>query len=44
VLEEAIAIMDVLAREGKVLAYEKNLRQRFVDALAKLPSDAAAAR
>ena len=39
-LHEALAIMDTLAREGKILAYEKNLRQRFLDALTKLPSDA----
>jgi len=43
-LQEAVAIMDALGREGKVLAYEKNLRQRFVDALAKLPSDSAGTR
>jgi hypothetical protein len=43
-LREAIAIIDTLAREGKILAYEKGLRQRFVEALAKLPSEAAQQR
>ena len=43
-LREALTIMDALAREGKILAYEKNLRQRFLDALAKLPTDAAETR
>jgi tetratricopeptide (TPR) repeat protein len=40
-LHEALAIIDELARQGKVFAYEKNLRQRFLDALAKLPPDTA---
>jgi tetratricopeptide (TPR) repeat protein len=43
-LHEALAIIDALARDRKILAYEKNLRQRFLDALAKLPSDAAEIR
>jgi tetratricopeptide (TPR) repeat protein len=43
-LHEALAIIDALAREGKILAYEKNLRQRFLDALAKLPSETAEIR
>lgn len=43
-LREALTIIDVLAGEGKILAYEKDLRQRFLDALAKLPSDAAGTR
>jgi tetratricopeptide (TPR) repeat protein len=38
-LGEALAIIDMLGRQGKILAYEKNLRQRFVDALAELPPE-----
>ena len=41
-LNEALRIVDALARDGKILGYEKNLRQRFLDALAKLPLDATA--
>ena len=43
-LHEALAIIDALARDGKILAYEKNLRQRFLDAVAKLPSNTAEIR
>jgi tetratricopeptide (TPR) repeat protein len=43
-LHEALAIIDALTRDGKILAYEKDLRQRFLDALAKLPSDPAEIR
>src|SRR5262249_30449399 len=43
-LHEALAIIDALTREGKILAYEKNLRQPVLDALAKLPSHAAGTR
>ena len=38
-LREALDIIDELGRQGKVLAYEKNLRQRFVESLAKLPPE-----
>src|SRR5262245_4425861 len=41
-LNEALRIVDALARDGKILGYEKNLRPRFLDALAKLPWDATA--
>jgi tetratricopeptide (TPR) repeat protein len=38
-LGEALAIIETLGRQGKILAYEKNLRQRFLDALAALPPE-----
>ena len=44
VLREALTIMDELAVAGKILAYEKNLRERFLNALAKLPTDTAETR
>lgn len=43
-VREALAILDVLAREGKLAAYQQTLRQRFLDALAKLPPEAAEAQ
>jgi tetratricopeptide (TPR) repeat protein len=43
-LREALAIMDTLTREGKILAYQRNLQQRFLEALAKLPPETAEVR